>query len=116
MSPFSTAILSGITALVTALVVASYGQFLKKKSEKAQESKSVNQKYLNPLRLYLEENYFRIDEILRRLKANDQTTMGLLAGLQPDEISQQRTEWFNGPGCYLISSCYFTACLFYQFR
>jgi hypothetical protein len=31
-----------------------------------------------------------------------------------EEISEQSAEWFNSYGCYLISSCYMAARLFYQ--
>ncbi len=31
-------------------------------------------------------------------------------------VSGKDDQWFNGEGCYLISTCYFTACLFYHIK
>ena len=31
---------------------------------------------------------------------------------KPHEVSDKDPEWFNGQGCYLVSSSYLTACLF----
>src|SRR5206468_5025743 len=36
----------------------------------------------------------------------------LLAVKRAEEVSDKDAAWFNGQGCYLVSSCYFTACLF----
>jgi hypothetical protein len=118
MSPFQATIISAITALVTSLVVAYFAQYLKARAEAIQEAKLINRKYLNPLRLYLEETHFRLNEIFKKVK--DEKGNGkcdiLLYVQSPEEISKKRAVWFNGEGCYLVSSCYLTGCLFYQIR
>jgi hypothetical protein len=115
MDPVLSTIISAITALITSSVVVYFTQFLKSSSDRKQEIKSLNLKYLNPLRLYLEENHFRINEILNRVEAGG-GEYDILVGVKANEVSTQKAEWFNGQGCYLISSCYFTAVLFYQIR
>ncbi len=116
MSPFLTAIISAVTALFTSSVVVYLTQFLKKKADDELENKRINLKYLNPLRLYLEENHFRIDEVLKRIRNKDELTIDLLTHIDTEGISKQDPSWFNGKGCYLISTCYFTGCLFYQIK
>jgi hypothetical protein len=115
MSPLFITLAPAIIALVTSLVVAYFAQFLKYRAEKRQETKEINLKYLNPLRLYLEENHFRIDEILKRVKAGG-GRYELLTRVEAPAVSEQEAQWFNGEGCYLVSTCYFTACLFYYIQ
>ena len=115
MDPLLSIIVSAITALLTSSLVVFFTQFLKARAEREQEIKSLNLKYLNPLRLYLEENHFRLTEILNRVEAGG-GKCDILIGVEAREVSTQKAEWFNGAGCYLISSCYFTAVLFYQIR
>jgi hypothetical protein len=69
-----------------------------------------------PLRLYVEENHFRIDEILRRIKNPGGKLEALLYVDEAKAVSEKDDQWFNGEGCYLISTCYFTACLFYHIK
>ena len=106
-STIITATISALTALVVS-VAAHIGRLL---HEKRKETKEVRNKYLNPLRLYLEENYFRISEILHQVKVEGNCVI-LLYVDSPDEVSRKDASWFNDEGCYLISTCYFTACLF----
>jgi hypothetical protein len=108
-------IISAITALITSSLVVYFTQFLKNKAEQEQEIKALNLKYLNPLRLFLEENHFRLNEILNRVETGG-GKCDILVVAEIDAISKQKAEWFNGEGCYLISSCYFTAGLFYQIQ
>jgi hypothetical protein len=115
MDPLQSTIISAITALVTSVLVIYLTQFLKSKADKEQEIKTLNLKYLNPLRLYLEENHFRINEILNRVETGG-GRYDILTGTEAGVISTKKAEWFNGEGCYLISSCYFTAGLFYQIQ
>ncbi|MEO0769343.1 MAG: hypothetical protein AAFY72_07900, partial [Cyanobacteria bacterium J06649_4] len=70
--------------------------------------------YLNPLRFYLVENYFRLTEILHRANKGAEKHEALFPISNAEDISNQSPEWFNSNGCYLISSCYLTARLFYQ--
>jgi len=105
-------VISAIIAAVTALVVTLVTQAVQQRNVKRQEFKKINEEYLNPLRLYLEENYFRIAEILGLVNAGGGKCQILLYIDSPAELSQKDASWFNGEGCYLISSCYFTAYLF----
>jgi hypothetical protein len=115
MEPLQYAILSAITALITSSLVVYFTQFLKSKAEREQETKTLNLKYLNPLRLYLEENHLRLNEILNRIEDGG-GKCDILVIDETDAISEQKAEWFNGKGCYLISTCYLTAGLFYQIQ
>ena len=89
---------------------------IQRQAEEEQERKRINLKYLQPLRLYAEENHFRIDEILRRVKGSGGRLEMLLYVDETKAVSEKDARWFNGEGCYLISTCYFTACLFYQIK
>src|SRR5690348_15648792 len=62
-------VISAIIAAVTALGVMLVTYGIQRSTSKMQDFKRINEEYLNPLRLYLEENYFRIVEILRRVEA-----------------------------------------------
>ncbi len=104
-------IISAIIAAVTALVVVLVTSTIQQSVGKMQDEKRINEEYLNPLRLYLEENYFRIAEILRRVEAGGGKCEPLLSIESTEELSQKDASWFNSQGCYLVSSCYFTACL-----
>jgi hypothetical protein len=108
----NTATLAAIISALTALAVTAATLIVTNLNEKKKESKILRNKYLNPLRLYLEENYFRISEILQRVKDGDGKCKILLYIESPEEVSNKDASWCNGKGCYLISSCYFTACLF----
>ena len=116
MDPITTTIVSALTALLTSLLVIYITQYLKNKSEEKQERKSINLKYLNPLRLYSEENHFRLNKILRKVTEGNGQYKNLLYVPDAAAVSEQKAEWFNGEGCFLISTCYFTGCLFYQFK
>lgn len=121
------ALIAGIVAVISAFI-SIYGQTrsakiehqltkLRETEETAeQERKQVNLKYLNPLRLYLEECYFRLSEIGERMQKDEGKCHALLYVTEPQEVSDKTPEWFYGEGCYLVSSCYLTACLFYQFK
>jgi len=115
MDPLLSAIVSAITALVTSALVVYFTHFLQSRAEKKQEIETLNRKYLNPLRLYLEENHFRINEILNRVESGG-GKCDMLTGTEANAVSLQKADWFNGAGCYLIASCYFTAGLFYQIQ
>lgn len=106
-----------LTAIIAALaVLGGYGvkSYLDTKSKEKQEAERILSTYLNPLRFYLVENYFRFSEILQRIAKDGGKHEALLYVTDVKEISEQSAEWFNSYGCYLISSCYITARLFYQ--
>lgn len=120
------ALLAGVVAIISAFI-SIFGQTRSKRVEyqlskirgqeeiAAQESKQINSKYLNPLRQHLVECYFRLREISNHIQNNKGKHEALLYVSEEQEVSGKPFEWFYGEGCYLISSCYLTACLFNQF-
>lgn len=72
----------------------------------------INVHHLAPLRLYCEETYFRLSEIRKIVAQNDGHCKSLDSVANVEELSTKATAWFNGDGCYLVSSAYFNACLF----
>jgi len=115
MQVLLTASISALTSIV--VVVLSYVLSLRSETRKAAkaERETVNTKYLNPLRLHLVENQFRLSEILQKVDGG-RTCPELLTVDSPRKISQKDAEWFNGWGVYLVSSAYLTACLFAQMK
>jgi hypothetical protein len=64
------------------------------------------------LRYYSAEVFFRIQEVLRRAKDSGGVCRDLACIDGPEELSQRDSKWFNGEGCYLVLTCYLSACLF----
>lgn len=114
MKEVLTAIISAVTSVLVVLVTYGLNSYREAKSKEKQESDRIISTYLNPLRFYLVENYFRLSEILQRIAKDGGKHEALLYVTDVKEISKQSAEWFNGYGSYLISSCYMTARLFYQ--
>lgn len=112
-----------LAAIYTALILPSLQEFIKarvaqyskQQDEDEANRQKVNLTYLNPLRLWLEETYVRLNGIYSRV-ASDGTCDALLFVERPDDVSGQERIWFNEEGCYLISSCYITACLFFSMK
>ena len=108
-------IITAIIAAGTSLLVAIISQVLigrrEARTAREEERKMVQLEYLNPLRLYLIENHFRLSEIHRIVEEKGKCEF-LLFIENASELSRKDGNWFNGNGCYLISSCYLTACLF----
>lgn len=73
-----------------------------------ERSTNINARHLNPVRLYCEETYFRLREIRQQEGRCDI----LLSVDTVQDISNKAPEWFNSDGGYLVSTSYFTACLF----
>ncbi|HEY9877290.1 MAG TPA: hypothetical protein V6D29_02485 [Leptolyngbyaceae cyanobacterium] len=123
LAGIASVILTVLAAIYTALILPSLQEFIK--ARVAQYSKQqdddeanrqkVNLTYLNPLRLWLEETYVRLNGIYNRV-ANDGNCSALLFIETPGDVSDQEDSWFNEEGCYLISSCYITACLFFSIK
>lgn len=109
-----TAIISAFTSILVVLITYGLNSYREAKSKEKQDASRIISTYLNPLRFYLVENYFRLAEILTRIDKEDGQHEPLLYITDTEKISEQSAEWFNGYGCYLISSCYMTARLFYQ--
>jgi hypothetical protein len=103
---------AAFVSALTAIIVLLLTKWMEQKHEKRKESARINKELLNPLRLYLEECYFRTSEIMARLEVAGGPCRELLSVEDPKELSTKEACWFNGEGCYLISSCYFAACLF----
>lgn len=111
MQVLLSAIVSALTSLV--IVVLTYYLTFRQEARKVERSarELVNFEYLNPLRLYLVESHYRLGEI-SRLVSEEGRLEALMPINVPQEVSDKDPEWFNGRGCYLVSSSYLTACLF----
>jgi hypothetical protein len=111
MNALATALVSALTSVT--VVFVSYLLSSRSESRKAAqvERQALSARYLNPLRLHLAENHFRLTEILMRTteigKCEDLLTIDGAA-----DISDRELEWFTSWGAYLASSAYLTACLF----
>jgi hypothetical protein len=123
LSGIATLLLTALAAIYTVLILPSLQDYLKariarhnRQREELEASRNkINLTYLNPLRLWLEEAYVRLSEISHAV--NQQGTVNsLLFITDPKDISSQEAEWFNGEGCYLASTCYITACLFFAVK
>ncbi|MEM9008824.1 MAG: hypothetical protein AAGE59_35610 [Cyanobacteria bacterium P01_F01_bin.86] len=112
-----------LVAIYTALLLPSLQQYLKaraaqwvkQREESEAKRDAINLTYLNPLRLWLEEAYVRLQDITTRLASGDRYE-ALLFIDTPADVSSQEAAWFNQQGCYLVSSCYITACLFFAIK
>jgi hypothetical protein len=111
-------LVSAAAGAVTALIVTLVTQYLiyvrEFKTKRASEKDALLREYLNPLRLSLVEVFFRLGEIESRVRSGDEDAKAVLSKVPPAEISSKTADWFNGEGCYLISSCYLTAVLFFR--
>jgi hypothetical protein len=105
------ALIAGVTALAVALLTSFLTIRRDARLRRGEEQRLVNMQYLNPLRIALAENYFRLQEI-RETTKNEGKCQALLFVRTPDEILEKPPEWFNGEGTYLVSSSYYTACVF----
>ena len=113
MKEILAAIISAVTSILVVLVTYSLNSYREIKSKEKIEHEKIISTYLNPLRLSLVENYFRLYEILTRVDESGGSCEALLYVNNTKEVSDRSSEWFNSYGCYLISSCYITARLFY---
>jgi hypothetical protein len=110
------AVVSAVTAVAVTFISVQLSGRQQRRGEERAERREVNARYLNPLRLHLVENHFRLSEILRRADPGDGRVRDLLVVQEPAEVSAKDAAWFNGVGCYLVSSSYLTACLFAQLK
>lgn len=111
------AVISALTSLAVAIATQYWNTKLKQEEIDRENRSKLNLSYLNPLRFALERAYFRISQILKLLEEQDdefRAKMSLIGN--PSEIANKDESWFNfdESGYYLISSCYMTACLFFQ--
>ena len=102
-------ILSILTPLLP-LVSFFLGYYFNRLIEKSKNDKELNKRYLNGLRLYLEETYYRLFQI-NQIVLQDGNCPSLTLINSFREIKKQDKHWFVNEGCYLISSSYLVACL-----
>jgi hypothetical protein len=123
LAEIATILLTVLAAIYTAFILPFLQDYLKsriarhnrQREEIEAQRHKINLTYLNPLRLWLEEAYIRLLEIAK--KVGQQGTVPALLFIEtPADISNQEAEWFNGEGCYLISTCYITGCLFFAIK
>lgn len=103
---------NAIIAASTSIFVVILSQTLISNREKKKalndEKSHLCRLYMEPIRFMLAENYYRIYEILKE----DKRRKDLLSVNDPIDILDKDEDWFVGDGCYLLSSCYLTGCLF----
>lgn len=108
-------LLNAIIAAGTSIIVVILSQILisskDKKQARALETNNLLKEFLNPIRFMLAENYFRINKIVEETQQKGKHDKILVIN-NAEEVIHKDTEWFVGEGCYLMSSCYFVACLF----
>lgn len=112
-----TATISALTSLAVAIATQYWNTKLKQEEKRREHRNKLNLSYLNPLRFALERAYFRISKILKLVEAQDDEFRSKMSLIDhPNEITDKDETWFtfDEAGYYLISSCYMTACLFFQ--
>lgn len=80
--------------------------FFRKKKEKQQAEKEV----LYSLKIYLNENYDRIADILEKVKALEEGALFDISGVE--ELLQKEDAWFEEEKNLLLDASYHTAILF----
>lgn len=100
-----------IATPIFAMVSFFLGYYFNMLIEKSKIKKELSIKYLNGLRLYLEEVYYRLHEINESIN-KEGSCRALTIVKNIDDIKNQRANWFVNEGCYLISTSYLIACLF----
>ena len=114
------AAVAAVIAAVTSVVVTGLSLLLGDRQQRRREQQArrqdLNARYLNPLRLHLVENYYRLTDIVRQAEVDGGRYEAVLTVADPAEISGKDAAWFNGTGCALTSSVYLTACLFAQLK
>lgn len=107
------AIIGGFISLLVAMSTQYVITWRERNSAKREEKKKIQLEYLNPLRLFLVESHFRLAEIKHRVSESENNKCEILLFEEnANQIKNKDEIWFNGEGCYLISSCYLVACLF----
>lgn len=114
-------LLNAVIAAGTSVLVVILSHILIRQKEKAQIIENNEEKffdnYVNPIRFMLAENYYRIREIIEQVKEDDQEKKDknkILVVDCAEDVMNKDSSWFIADGCYLISTCYLTACLFYH--
>lgn len=102
-------LLSGMVSIVTVIIT----QLIIAKKEKRQSKRAkiaqLRKEYIDPLRFAVSETYYRMYEVM-----GAEVPMQSLCQIDGENALPDKTDgWYAGEGCYLISSCYLTAHLFY---
>ena len=110
------AVIAAVTSVVVTALSLLLGDRQQRRREERASRQALNARYLNPLRLHLVENFYRLTDTVRQADVGGGRYEVVLAVSEPAEISAKDAAWFNGTGCALASSAYLTACLFAQLK
>lgn len=102
----TSAIITAVTSVVVAIL--SYALIIQRERKQILEKNRDN--YINPIRFMLSENYYRMKDILEEIEKEGKDRR-ILYIEEAIEARDKDEKWFFEHGCFLISSCYFTACL-----
>ncbi len=101
--------------LLTKYLTEQITQYQRQKQKDKEAKEQINLKYLSPLRLNLVESFFRLKEIDDFSETSTEKSP-LCCIENPEEISQKNLSWMIKEGCYLMSSCYLIASLFFSIK
>jgi hypothetical protein len=83
---------------------------------KQNQELQVKINYLNPLRVYASELYYRWEHIISKIESKEQKGLEPFYYIdEPKQIEGKEKEWFYQNGYYLISTSYIIASLFAQY-
>ncbi|MEV5239591.1 hypothetical protein AB0K89_10840 [Streptomyces cinnamoneus] len=116
MSAALAAAVAAVTSVTVTVLSLLLGDRQQQRKEERLQRQDLNARYLNPLRLHLVENHYRLSSTLERTGSTSGTAEEILVINDPAELSEKDAAWFNGRGCALVSSVYLTACLFAQLK
>jgi hypothetical protein len=116
MNAAAAALIAATTSVIVTVLSLLLGDRQQRRREARTQRQDLNSRYLNPLRLHLVENYYRLSDVLRAADAAGGMYEPILTIDEPAHISDKDAAWFNGTGCALVSSVYLTACLFAQLK
>jgi hypothetical protein len=104
------AVIAAVTSMVVTALSLLVGDRQQRRREELARRQDLNARYLNPLRLHLVENYYRLADTVRQAERDGGRYEAVMAVAEPAEISGKDASWFNGTGCALASSVYLTGC------
>lgn len=116
MNAAAAALKAASTSVVVTILSLLVGDRQQRRREAQTQRQDLNSRYLNPLRLHLVENYYRLTDVMQAADLAGGVYEPMLTIEQPEKISGKDAVWFNGTGCALASSAYLSACLFAQLK
>jgi hypothetical protein len=116
MDAAAAALIAASTSVVVTVLSLLVGDRQQRRREARTQRQDLNSRYLNPLRLHLVENYYRLTDVLQAADLAGGVYESMLSIEEPEQISGKDAAWFNGTGCALASSVYLSACLFAQLK